>query len=181
MNYICLYLIIHLNMASPSTQRASLVAQCERAHVRCRRPGLIPGSGISPGVENSKPVQYSCLGNPMDRGAWQATVHGIAKDSDTIWWLKNNSVLPFRGQTRHLYCWFLFISVSSFQLIASKASPTVDMASCVLPGWSASCPWLFNCHSFSRSHSKITSQDSLPWSLLREPSLIPVLNLGQMK
>ena len=41
--------------------------------------GLIPGSGRSPGEENGNPLQYSCLGNPMDRGAWWAIVHGIAK------------------------------------------------------------------------------------------------------
>ena len=41
--------------------------------------GLIPGSGKSPGVGNSNPFQYSCLENPMDRGAWQATVHRIAE------------------------------------------------------------------------------------------------------
>ena len=41
--------------------------------------GLIPGSGRAPGGGNGNPLQYSCLGNPMDRGAWQATVHGIAK------------------------------------------------------------------------------------------------------
>ena len=39
----------------------------------------IPGSGRSPGEENGNPLQYSCLGNLMDRGAWQATVHGITK------------------------------------------------------------------------------------------------------
>ena len=39
---------------------------------------LIPGSGRSPGEGNSNPLQYSCLQNPMDRGAWQATVHGVA-------------------------------------------------------------------------------------------------------
>ena len=44
--------------------------------------GLIHGSGRSPGEGNSKPLQYSCLGNPMDRGAWQAIVHGVAKNSD---------------------------------------------------------------------------------------------------
>ena len=44
--------------------------------------GLIPGSGRSPGERNGNPVQYSCLGNPMDRGAWWATVHGVA-ESDT--------------------------------------------------------------------------------------------------
>ena len=39
--------------------------------------GSIPGAGRSPGEGNGNPLQYSCLGNPMDRGAWRATVHGI--------------------------------------------------------------------------------------------------------
>ena len=41
--------------------------------------GLIPGWGRSPGEGNGHLLQYSCLGNPLDRGAWQATVHEIAK------------------------------------------------------------------------------------------------------
>ena len=41
--------------------------------------GLIPGSGRSPGEGNGIPLQYSCLENPMDRGAWQAVVCGVAK------------------------------------------------------------------------------------------------------
>ena len=45
-------------------------------------PSLIPGSGRSPGEGNGNPFQYSCLGNPMDRGAWQTTVHGVAKGSN---------------------------------------------------------------------------------------------------
>ena len=45
--------------------------------------GLIPGLGRSPGKVNGNPLQYSCLENPMDRGAWWATVHGVAKGSDT--------------------------------------------------------------------------------------------------
>ena len=43
---------------------------------------LIPGSGTSPGERNGNLLQYSCLGNPMDRGAWWATVHGVEKESD---------------------------------------------------------------------------------------------------
>jgi len=42
-------------------------------------PGLIPGSGRSPGEGNSNPLQYSCPENSMGRGAWQATVHGVGK------------------------------------------------------------------------------------------------------
>ena len=40
--------------------------------------------GKYPGEENSNPLQYSCLGNPMDREAWWVTVHGVTKDLDTI-------------------------------------------------------------------------------------------------
>ena len=46
--------------------------------------GLIPGLGRSPGEGNGKPLQYSFLENPMDRGAWQAIVHGVAKESGMI-------------------------------------------------------------------------------------------------
>ena len=42
-------------------------------------PVSIPGWGRSPGERNGNPLQYFCLENPMDRGAWQATVHGVAK------------------------------------------------------------------------------------------------------
>ena len=42
-------------------------------------PGLIPGLGTSLGEENGYPLKYSCLENSMDRGVWQATVHGVEK------------------------------------------------------------------------------------------------------
>ena len=45
-------------------------------------PGSIPGRGRSPGEGNGNPLQYACLGNPMDREAWQTTVYGVAKDSN---------------------------------------------------------------------------------------------------
>ena len=47
-------------------------------------PGLIPGSRRSPGGGHGNPLQYSCLENPMDRGAWRATVHGIAKSQTRL-------------------------------------------------------------------------------------------------
>ena len=42
-------------------------------------PGSIPGLGRSPGEGNNNPLHYSCLENPLDRGAWQATVYGVAR------------------------------------------------------------------------------------------------------
>ena len=47
-------------------------------------PGSIPGSGRSPGEGNGNPLQYSCLENSMDGGAWWATVHGVAKSQTRL-------------------------------------------------------------------------------------------------
>ena len=49
-----------------------------------RDVGSVPGSGRSPGGGHPNPFQYSCLENPMDRGAWQATVHGITKSQTRL-------------------------------------------------------------------------------------------------
>ena len=48
-----------------------------------RDAGSVPGLGGSPGGGRGNSLQYSCLENPTDRGAWQATVHGVTKESDT--------------------------------------------------------------------------------------------------
>ena len=55
----------------------------ESAH-NVRDPGSIPGSGRSPGEGNGNPLQYSYLENFMDRGAWWATVHGVAKSQTRL-------------------------------------------------------------------------------------------------
>ena len=65
------------------TLHASLGGQNLPATQR-RGVGLIPGPGISPGEENGNPLQYSCLENPMDRGAWWATAHGVAKSQTRL-------------------------------------------------------------------------------------------------
>ena len=57
-------------------------------------PGSIPGSGRSPGEGNGNPLQYPCLENPMDRGAWWTIVHGVA-ELDTTEWLLFTSRLLF--------------------------------------------------------------------------------------
>ena len=61
--------------------QASLVADGWRICLQCRRPeaGSIPGSGRSSGGGHGNPLQCSCLENPMDRGAWWATAHRVAK------------------------------------------------------------------------------------------------------
>ena len=65
----------------------NLPANAEDVHV-------FPGSGRSSGGGNGNPLQYSCLKNSMDRGAWQPTVHGVARELDMTEWLNHN--LEFR-------------------------------------------------------------------------------------
>ena len=58
----------------------SLVAQMVKVSAyNAGDPGSMPGLGRSPGEGNSNPLQYACLENLMDRGAWWAAVHGVAK------------------------------------------------------------------------------------------------------
>ena len=58
---------------------SSLVTQTVESACNVEDPVLIPESRRSPGEGNCNPLQYSCLENPMDGGAWWATVHGVAK------------------------------------------------------------------------------------------------------
>ena len=65
---------------SPVAKRKRIHMQCRR----CKRCGLIPGSGRAPGEGNGNPLQYSCLDNSMGRGALWATVHGVAKSQTRL-------------------------------------------------------------------------------------------------
>ena len=60
---------------------------------------MIPGSGRYPGERNGNPLQYSCLGNPIDRGAWWATVHGVTESNTTEKLTFSLSERPIRKQT----------------------------------------------------------------------------------
>ena len=61
------------------------------ANASAEDAGLIPGLERSPAEANGNPLQSSCLGNPMDRRAWRATVHGVTKEMDTTQRLNNNN------------------------------------------------------------------------------------------
>ena len=71
--------LIDSGYKSLSSQVALVVKNLPANAGDARDLGLIPGSGKSPGVGNGNPFQYSCLENPMDREAWQATVHRVAE------------------------------------------------------------------------------------------------------
>ena len=73
----------------------------EESACNVRDLGSIPGLGRSPGEGNGNPLQYSCLENLVDRGAWWATVHGVAKTDTTEW-------LTLSLYTEHLLCFWIF-------------------------------------------------------------------------
>ena len=82
--------------------------------------GLIPGSGRASGEGNGKLLQYSCLENPMDGGAWQATVHGVA-ESDTTEWLS----LPLSVVLSFSFQWiYILLDIASVSL---NISPIISV------------------------------------------------------
>ena len=70
-----------------------------------RDAGWIPGSVISPGGELGSPLQYSCLGNPMDREAWGATVQGVAKSQTQLKRLSMHAQPWYTGGAVPVSCW----------------------------------------------------------------------------
>ena len=84
--------------------RASLVAQTVKTLPAMQGDqGSVPGSGRSHGKGNGYPLQYSCLENSMDRGAWRPTVHGVAKSRAHI----TERLTPDRAQVKLTGAWFV--------------------------------------------------------------------------
>ena len=67
--------------------------------------GLIPGSGRSPGEGHGYPLQYSCLENPMGRGAWRATVHGVAESRTRPMWLTLSLFFSLSKRAHEIVIW----------------------------------------------------------------------------
>jgi len=80
--------------------------------------GSIPGSRRSPGGGNGNPLQYSCLGNPMDREAWRATAHGVTKSQTQL----SDSTITIHFPTVHLPC-------------DTQKSKSLSVLFCWLVGW----------------------------------------------
>jgi len=71
------YIVVYVNLRA--SQVALVVKNTPASKEDIRDVGSSPGLGRSPGGGHGNPLQYSCLENPMDRGAWWATIHGVAK------------------------------------------------------------------------------------------------------
>ena len=92
----------YLINVSYNDYRASLVAQWWRIHLQWRRHGFNPQDGKIP-QKRKRPLLHPCLGNPKDRGAWWATVHGVAKEWDMTEGL-NNNIMITRGKLIFKWC-----------------------------------------------------------------------------
>ena len=82
--------------------------------------GSIPGLGRCPGEGNGTPLQYSCLGNPMNRGAWRATVHGVSKESDTTGTKQHQTTVMVYWERR---CSQSLVEFSRGPLVVGTLSP----------------------------------------------------------
>ena len=80
-------------MRAPASQAALVVKNPPANAGDAGDAGSIPGSGRSPGGGHGNPLQYSCLENPMDRGAWWATVSGVTKSQTRL-----------KRLSRHTHC-----------------------------------------------------------------------------
>ena len=88
-----------------------------------RDKGLIPGLGISPGEGHGNPLQYSHLENPMDKGAWWATVHGVAKSRTQLKQLIIHwSHLPFP-----FIFWFFFFFFLKIKILKLRRLNTLNI------------------------------------------------------
>ena len=81
-----------------------------------RDAASIPGPGRSPGGRNGNPLPYSCLENPMDRGTWQATVHGVSKRQD--WATEHTHIYPsiYFSIISLPCCYWIFICIKLYNL-----------------------------------------------------------------
>ena len=79
-----LIILCHSSILSDLPSQAVLVVKNPPANAGDSRLGFNPESGRSPGEGHGNPFQYSCLGNPMDRRAWWATVHEVAKSQTQL-------------------------------------------------------------------------------------------------
>ena len=103
----------------------------------------------SPGEGNVNPLQYSCLGNPPDRRACQATVHGVTKESDTTEQLNNNNVYHCRSSGT---CLSHLSSVQTLMQVQSHSFISHHSASPLLPAPRLPCGHCYEVSSRSRPH-----------------------------
>ena len=101
-----IYFILHLNINRYKYIGDSVV---KNLHTSEGDMGSIPGSGRSPGEGNDHPLQNYCLENSMDRGAWQAAVHGVTKS----WTQLSNYIFTFLFAQTENFCLYFYFALKA--------------------------------------------------------------------
>ena len=96
--------------------QVALVVKIPPANADVADVGSIPGSGRCPRGGHGNPLQYSCLENPMDRGAWQATVHGVTQSWTPLKQLNMHTHTRMGVHTHTNICTFISISQSGHNI-----------------------------------------------------------------
>ena len=128
-------------------------------------PSLIPGSGRSPGERNGNPLQYSCLENPMDGGAWQTTVHGSQRVGHD--WVTSLSLLRFHQLL------YLFIYLAMPCSLLDLSPPTREQSQ-ALSNESAE-SWPLDCQGIPQMLLKVIRERNFPTGPVVRTRVISVL------
>ena len=147
--------------------------------VDIRDAGSIPGLGRFPGGGHSNLLQYSCLENPMDRGAWRVMVHRVSKSQI---WLKQFSMHVHSYQAQQQIFWFVIVIVESLSCVqlfvtpwtaACQASLSFTISGSLLRFMSIESVMPSNhlilCHPFSSCLQSFPASGSFPMSQLWRP------------
>ena len=122
-------------------------------------PSSIPESGRSPGEGNGNPLQYSCLENSMDRGAWQATVHGVAKSQTRLSDQQTDTRLNTRSYLQHAGS-----LVAAYAIWASLVAQLVKNPPAMRETWVQSLGWEDPLEKGKATHSSILAW-RIPWTI----------------
>ena len=94
------HILLHMNLSFSKASQVALMVKNLPVNGGDIDAGSTPGLGRSPGGGYGNPLQYSCLEDPMDRGAWQATVHRVTKSQTRLKWLGMHTCMSFSRMHR---------------------------------------------------------------------------------
>ena len=159
-----MYLVsaLHVNISymwSYTCIWASLVAQRLKRLPGMRETGVrFPGSGRSPGEGNGNPLQYSCLENPMEGGAWWATVHGVAKSRTQLSDFAFAFIHVLHVCMHFFHPVFFLFFLPHNRVVLYVSSPLLNVSQFPLPSEHRTLLYKLNCAHQMETHSTFYHQ-----------------------
>ena len=120
------YIYIYIYIERERERECSWWLSGEEPTADAEDVGSIPGSGRSPVVGNGNPLQYSCMGNPMDREAWWAIVHGVTESQTRLKRLSTCAHARTRARTHtHTHIYIIIVTLLYSRNLYNIANPTI--------------------------------------------------------